>query len=189
MNHSRFASWRFPVLFILFTLASSCSEEDTSINPILTWLDGEGTVEASEVFLDFKGTHYRSATEIHSYTASIKDRVVGGTFEVYNFDTNGNPVSDAKGDVETIVFEENCMTVRITGIITSGSDPAYLGKHAVWTVLDNGSNINETTDIRYPVDPATAKYHCDVGLTLEWFSFKSLFPAGGKVKVQSKDCN
>lgn len=188
MNYSRLNSWRFGFFIILIGLATSCIEKEEK--PPIPWIENEGTVMATDVFLDFDGLLvWKSATEKHSYFAKIKDKKVEGTFEVYNFDTEGNPVSDAQGEIESIVFEQNCTTARITGIITAGSDPTYLGLYAVWTVVDNGSTINETTDIRYPVDPETAKYHRDGGLSLKWYGFTSNFSASNKVQLQSKGCN
>ncbi|HSF56012.1 MAG TPA: hypothetical protein VLA71_19810 [Algoriphagus sp.] len=190
MNISRFNSCLFSFFILLMSLTTSCAEDDSSINPILTWIDGEGSIQATDVFLDFQDMLvYKSATEIHSYNASIKDKIVEGTFEVYNFDREGNPVSDAQGKIESIVFEEDCKTARITGIITTASDPEFLELYAVWTVIDNGAGLNETTDIRYPIDPETAKYHRDAGLSLEWYSFKSYFSAEGKVHLESKGCS
>ncbi|MEB2780407.1 hypothetical protein U3A58_08370 [Algoriphagus sp. C2-6-M1] len=181
-------SWRFVFFIILISATSSCLEDKFS-EPI-PWIEGEGTVSATNVSLDFNGLLiWKSSTEVHSYYAKIKDKVVEGTFEVYNFDIEGKPVSDAQGDIESIVFERDCKTARITGIITKGSDPTYLGLYAVWTVIANGSDINETSDIRYPVDPETAKYHRDGGLSMKWYGFTSFFSANNKVKLQSKGCN
>lgn len=188
MNNLRLNSLRFGVFAILIGLTTSCFEEEEK--PPIPWIENEGTVMASNVFLDFNGLLiWKSATEKHSYYAKIKDRVVEGTFEVYNFDLEGEPVSDAQGEIESIVFEQDCKTARITGIITKGSDPTYLGLYAVWTVIDNGSNINETSDIRYPIDPETAKYHRDGGLSLDWYGFTSYFSAENKVQLQSKGCD
>ncbi|MFN3996255.1 MAG: hypothetical protein ACK4HU_00440 [Algoriphagus sp.] len=150
---------------ILIGLTSSCLDENAKTFP---WIEGEGTVQATNVSLDFDGKLlYKSSSEVHSYYAKIKDKVVEGTFEVYNFDLQGKSVSDAQGEVDSIVFEKDCKTARITGIITKGSDPTFIGKYAVWTVLDNGSTINQTSDIRYPVDVESAKYHLDGGLSLK----------------------
>lgn len=185
MHFSNFKILVFASLAILF---ASCSLEDTSVDTPKTWLDGVGTAQATGVFLDFNGTNYKSATEAHSYSAKIKDRVIEGSFEVYNFGLEGEPVSDAKGEVICIVFEDDCKTARITGIITSGSDPTFPGLYAIWTVVDNGMDINGTTDIRYPLDEATAKYHCEVGVSLDWYNFDSYFSCEGKVQVRSKNC-
>lgn len=182
-------SWRFVFFIALISMTSSCLDEGTTKEPI-PWIEGEGTVSATNVALDFNGLLvWKSASEIHSFYATIKDRVVEGTFEVYNFDPEGNPVSDAQGVIDGIVFEQDCLTARITGKITSGSDPTYLGLYAVWTVMDNGTDINETTDIRYPTDFETAKYHRDGGLSLDWFGFTSFFSAEDKVQLQSKGCD
>jgi hypothetical protein len=184
----QFGNFKIIAFSTLITLLASCSFEDVSPIPPKSWLDGTGTAQADEVFLDFKNMLYKSATEVHSYRAEIKDQRVEGTFEVYNFDKNGGPVSDAKGQVICIAFEEDCKTARITGVITSGSDPAFAGLYAIWTVVDNGMDINETTDIRYPIDQATADYHCEVGVPLEWYNFDSYFSCEGKVQVRALDC-
>lgn len=176
------------LLGLLISLLGCNSEEVEPIKPE-SWIDDEGSAMANDVFIKFNGTHYKSATEIHSYSASIKNRVVEGRFEVYNFGLQGEPVSDVQGDVICIVFEDDCKTARVIGIITSGSDPAYLDDYAIWTVVDDGMNINETTDIRYPVDKATADYHCSAGVSLEWFDFDSYFSCDGKAQVRSKNCN
>lgn len=189
MKMEKLLSWRFSYLFILLILSASCSEEDTSLDDGNYWKDGEGSLEAFDVFIDFKGTNYKSSTEIHSYQGSVVNKMVVGSFEVYNFDSEGNDVSDAQGDILSISFEKDCITARLTGIITSGSDPEYLGKYAVWTVLDNGSTINESTDIRYPVGKETADYHREGGLDLEWYNLKSYFACNGKVKLNSKNCD
>lgn len=189
MNNSKFkTSWRLGVFVILMGLTSSCYEDETTLEPI-NWIEGEGTLSATNVSLDFNGMLvWKSATEIHSYYVKIKDKVVEGTFEVYNFDVDGDPVSDAQGTIDGIVFERDCKTARITGTITSGSDPAFIGLYAVWTVIDNGSSINETSDIRYPIDAETAKYHRDGGLSLAWYGFPAYLPTNNKVKLQSKGC-
>lgn len=188
MRNLRITSWRFAFFIALTGLSTSCYEDDPI--PPIPWIEGEGTISATNVNLDFNGLLvWKSATETHSYTAKIKDRVVEGTFEVYNWDPEGNPVSDAKGTINGIAFEQDCKTVRISGIITSGSDPTFLGMYAVWTAVANGSTINETTDIRYPTDAETAKYHRDGGLDLEWYGFTSYFSAQNKSKLQSKGCN
>lgn len=189
MKITKYYSSLSVLFFALVFLISGCSTEDTAIDPKKSWIDGEGTAEASDVSFNFKYTLFRSDTENYSFNASIKNKVIEGTFEVFNYDRNGISVSDAKGNITCIVFEEDCKTARITGIITSGSDPEFLGLYAVWTVVDDGLDLNETTDIRYPIDEATAKYHCEEGLTLDWFNMESMFSAGGKVKVESKDCN
>ncbi len=189
-SNLKFSDCRYFVFILLVGLLSSCFEEDASIEPILPWIEGEGSVQATNVDLDFGGLLlYKSATEIHSYNAEIKDKIVKGTFEVYNFDLDGKPVSDAQGEIDGIVFDPDCKTARITGVITSGSDDTYLGLYAVWTVIDNQPAVNETTDIRYPTDAETAKYHRDVGLSLEWYGFKSYFPTNNQVNLQSKGCD
>lgn len=188
MNNSIFTGLRFVFFLIVIGLTTSCYEDEPA--PPIPWIEGEGTLSATNVALDFNGLLvWKSATEIHSYSAKIKDRVVEGTFEVYNFDVAGDPVSDAQGTIIGIAFEQDCKTARISGKITSGSDPTYLGKYAVWTVVDNGSTINESTDIRYPTDSETAKYHLDGGLALDWYGFPSYFSAKNKVQLQSKGCN
>jgi len=184
----QFSNFKILEFFTLIILLTSCSFEDTSPTPPKSWLDGRGTARADGVFLDFKDMLYKSATEIHSYDAEIKNQRVNGAFVVHNFDKDGGPVSDAKGEVICIVFEEDCKTARITGVITSGSDPTFIGLYAIWTVLDNGMGLNETTDIRYPIDQATADYHCNVGVPLEWYNFDSYFSSEGKVQVRSLDC-
>lgn len=189
MKIEKLISCRFPLLFMLLVFSASCSDEDISINDSDYWKDGEGTLEAFDVFIDFQGTNYKSSTEIHSYKASVENKVVEGTFEVYNFDAEGNDVSDAQGDILSISFEKNCIKARVVGIITSGSDPEYLGKYAVWTVLDDGSTVNESTDIRYPVSKETADYHKVGGLDLEWYNLKSYFSCNGKVKLNSEKCD
>ncbi|MBN7812005.1 hypothetical protein J0A68_13720 [Algoriphagus sp. H41] len=175
-------------LAALAIFAFGCSLEDTSLTPDIPWIDKEGTAKAVDVFLDFQGMQYKSATEIHSYNGRLKNRVVDGTFEVYNFGVEGEPVSHAKGEIICIAFAEDCKTARITGVITSGSDPTYPGYYAIWTVVDDGMGINETTDIRYPIDEATANYHCEVGVSLEWYNFEKYFDCGGKAQVRPSEC-
>lgn len=163
-----------------------CSGE-TSVEPIKPLVEQEGTAEAAEVSLDFEHVLFKSAKEVHSYSVALKDGVASGTFEVYNFDVDGQSVSDAHGDVICMVFEEDCKTVRFIGKITSGSDTAYPGKYAVWTVVDDGQ-VTQTTDLRYPVDEASATHHCEVGLDFSWYGLKSYFPTE-KLEIVSKSCN
>lgn len=186
-------TWSTAFCCFLIVLISGCALEEDSQNPTSgkstkTWKDGVGSAEAENVTLQFKNINFKSASELHSYQASIKDRVVNGTFEVHNFDVEGKPVSDAKGDVICMVFEEDCKTVRMTGIITSGSDPVFIGFYAVWTAVDIGTGNDKTTDIRYPVDQETANFHCETGWTIARFGFKSFLSTPGIVKVESKDC-
>lgn len=186
-------SWRTAFYCFLIILVSGCSVDEDSQPPTSgkstkNWKDGVGSAVAENVTLKFKNINFKSASELHFYKASIKDRVVEGTFEVQNFDLEGKPVSDAKGDVICIVFGEDCKTVRMTGIITAGSDPVFIGFYAIWTAMDIGEGTDKTTDIRYPVDQTTANFHCETGWTIERFGFKSFLSTPGIVKVESKDC-
>lgn len=193
MKLLKLISWKTAFCWLLIVLVSGCSVDDDSQNPPSgkppkTWKDGVGSAMAENVTLKFENINFKSASELHFYQASIKDKVVEGTFEVHNYDLEGKPVSDAKGDVICIVFGKDCKTVRITGIITSGSDPVFTGFYAIWTAVDNGVGNDRTTDIRYPVDQATANFHCETGWTLERFGFKSFLSTPGIIKVESQGC-
>lgn len=193
MELLKLISWKTTYCWLLIILITGCSPDEDSQNPLPTkpaksWKDGVGSAVAENVRLEFETINFKSASELHFYDASIKDKVVKGTFEVHNFDINGKPISDAKGDVICIVFEEDCKTVRMTGIITAGSDPVFVGFYAIWTAVDNGVGNDKTTDIRYPVDQVNANNHCETGWDLMKFGFKSYLSTPGTVKVESKDC-
>lgn len=154
-----------------------------------TWLPGEGWAKAYDVTLEFEeGSIFGAGSELHTYKATIKDGVVEGTFEVYNWDGEGEPTTWVKGDVTCIVFEEDCSTVRMVGLITDGSDEDYIGLYAAWISVDNGVGNDVTTDLRYALNPAQANYHCLVGYTPAQFSLPELLETSGNVKVKSMDC-
>lgn len=210
-NLSRVA-YGLGILSLLIFVAMGCSEVDQ--NPIQkdvasafqkpdlkgpvdfipdynakTWLPGEGWAKAYDVPLEFDPEGiFGGGSELHSYKATIKDGVVEGTFEVYNWDEEGEPSTWALGDVTCIIFEEDCMTVRMTGVITEASDEVLVGRYAAWIAVDYGDGMDVTTDLRYNLSEGQANYHCFIGYTPEEFGLDELLETSGNVKVKSMDC-
>lgn len=155
-----------------------------------TALVGDGWAIAKDIPLSFGAeTIFGESSEVHSYKATVINGVVGGSFEAFNYDKNGVMRKDAKGKVTCVVFQKDCKTVRMTGIITESTDPFYIGKYAIWTVVDNGDELDQTTDLRYGVPEATALYHCSNGYSLDYFSEGLFLTTEGDIKVECKACD
>jgi hypothetical protein len=208
--------WGSALFFSIIILVSSCSLEDSSQAPNLSdetvrlmkpditvpsdynpgssngrenWMLGEGWAKANDVHLIFEPGSIGSGSELHSYNATLKAGKISGTFEVYNSDENDVLVSWAKGDVLCMVFEEDCKTVRMTGVITESNIPEYPGRFAVWLAEDNGIGLDATTDLRYGISLRSANYHCEIGFTKEQFGEGAFFEGiGDNIKVKSMDC-
>lgn len=217
MKNSILNKWSSAFFFSILILVSSCSLEDSSQAPDLTnetartlkptisapsdyipgdinarknWTPGEGWAKTFNNTLIFEeGGLFAAGTEIHSYSATLKAGVLSGTFEVENFDEEGELASSAKGDVICMVFEEDCKTVRMTGIITEASDGVTVGNYAVWIAEDNGNGLDATTDLRYNLSQGSADFHCEIGFSRAAFGPGAFFEEiEGNVKVKSMDC-
>ncbi|MCL6259159.1 hypothetical protein M3O96_08675 [Aquiflexum sp. TKW24L] len=214
MKKVNLIAWSSAFFFSFLILVSSCSLEDSSQAPDLSdatarllkpditvpsdyipgslnarknWMPGEGWAKANDVSLT--GGALGTGTESQSYKATLKAGTISGTFEVSNFDENGVLEAFAKGDVTCMVFEEDCKTVRMTGVITETNVPGFVGRYAIWIAEDNGIGLDATTDIRYGLVKATADFHCETGFTIAAFGAGAFFEGiDANVKVHSKDC-
>ena len=114
---------------------------------------------------------------------------LNGTFDLSDYDPNYNLLEEISGEVVSCAFEEDCKTVRLTGLITtSKNDLNLVGKYVMWTAEDNGirKNGNRTTDMRYGVPEFVAKMHDSKGFP------EGLFPkhkiTSGDIQIKAEKC-
>lgn len=219
MKNSIMTKWSAAFFFSILILLSSCSLDDSTQAPDMSndtatflkptisaptdyipgntnarknWMQGEGWAKGDDI--PFVIESFGGVIETHSYNATLKAGVLSGTFEYINEDLEGELTAWVKGDVTCMVFEEDCKTVRMTGIITEASNEDVIGLYAVWIAENNGNDgLDATTDIRSGVSEATADFHCEIGLSKVAFDLvlveESFFKTTeGNVKVKSMDC-
>ncbi|WP_296705854.1 hypothetical protein [Algoriphagus sp.] len=217
MKNTILNKWSSAFFFSILILVSSCSLDDSVQAPDLSsgtetilkpnmkvpndyipgntnarknWMPGEGWAKAYNIDLTVEsGENIDPQTETHSYNATLKAGEISGTFEVVNYDMEGELLASAKGEVLCMVFEEDCKTVRMTGVITEASTESLVGRYAIWLAEDNGNGLDATTDIRYNQPKSSADYHCEIGFTPAQFGQGLFFEEiEGNVKVKSMDC-
>ena len=128
-------------------------------------------------------------TQVHSYNVKYKDGKLKGTFDLSDFDPENNLLEKISGKVVSSAFEEDCKTVRLTGVITnSKNDLNLVGKYVMWTAEDNGikENGNRTTDMRYGIPEFIALIHDSQGFP------EAIFPkhniSSGDIQIKAKKC-
>lgn len=157
------------------------------------YIEGEGWTKANAipVFLPNFILYSADIYQTQNYQVNLMNGKLNGNFEAFNYDANEVLFSHVKGEVLTVVFEEDCKTVRYTGIITESEfNPSMVGKYAFWTSVDNGvrKNDDQTTDIRYGMSIFAANYHYAVGFPLWLFGPGVFQTTEGNIKVNSKNC-
>lgn len=161
------------------------------VNARENWQAGEGWSKADDILYSLE-VFAGGLDETYSFNATLKAGEISGTFEVVdNYLSTGN-IDWVKGEVTCMVFEDDCKTVRMTGIITDSGDPYYIGLYAYWLAEDNGNGgLDASTDIRFGADELSAQYHCEVGYTKEEFDLSGTVfyqTIEGNIKVKSMDC-
>lgn len=137
---------------------------------------------------------YRYQKDIHqiqNYDVKLMDGKLKGEFEVLDYDVDMNLFQQVKGTILNVVFEDDCKTVRYTGIITDSKfDSDLIGTYAFWTSVDNGvrKHDDETSDIRFGMSEFAAKYHATKGFPSWMFGAGVFQNTAGNVKVESKKC-
>lgn len=161
------------------------------VNARENWMAGEGWAKAYEI--PYYTEVFGGIQETYSFEATLKAGEISGTFEVTDYFELFDQTNWVKGEVTCMVFEDDCKTVRITGIITDSDDPNNIGDFAYWIAEDNGNGgLDASTDIRWGMSQEAAEYHCEVGFTKEEFDlagFSLFLPTEGNIKVKSLDCN
>ncbi|WP_296704992.1 hypothetical protein [Algoriphagus sp.] len=152
------------------------------------WSPGEGWVKAENLAVEIKSsTGELLATEYHTYDAKLKGGDLEGTFKLLAVEPNGFELR-LDGEITCLVFEEDCQTARITGIINNSTIPFYKGRYVRWTVIDNGDSGDLTTDMQFSVSQEMAEFHCQTGAGVEnFYSGEFLLPKGD-VKIKSMEC-
>jgi hypothetical protein len=92
------------------------------------------------------------------------DGSVSGEFELKSEQDGGVRVH---GNVICFTIVGN--RARMGGIVEQSSEPAFVGLHVVWTVVDNGEGKNDPPDQTsdfFVVPPAIAQAHCATGFNL-----------------------
>lgn len=153
------------------------------------WNAGEGWVKAENVAVELKDPFGNLlATEYHTYDAKLKDGVLEGTFQLFAITSDGSDELRLDGEITCLVFEEDCKTARITGLIQNSTIPFLIGRYAKLIVVDNGETGDLSSDLQFGGQLESAEYHCLVGAGIESFYSGDFLVPVGDIKVKSMEC-
>lgn len=217
MNYSILNKWSVPFFFSILILVSSCSLDDSTQSIDLTnesarsikspiaipsdyisgnikarsnWMLGEGWAKGEDIL--FVTESFGGIEETQNYQATLKDGVLSGTFEYEDLFLEDGSTYWVKGDVICMVFEEDCKSVRMVGMITDSSEENTIGTYAIWIAENNGNEgLDATTDIRSGQPEVVANFHCEIGFSRAAFNIQGnpfFLETEGNIKVKSMDC-
>ena len=167
------------------------SKSDNNKGKSFTEEEGWARGKAIQIELPNFYRYQKDIYQVQSYDVKLMNGQLKGEFEVLDYDENMDLMQQIEGTVLSVVFEEDCKTVRYTGIITDSQfDADLIGTYVFWTSVDNGvhKNDDETTDIRFGMSEFAAKYHRTKGFPTGMFGSGVFQNTAGNVKVESKKC-
>ncbi len=115
-------------------------------------------------------TEFGVPIEKYSFTAVRQpDGSVAGRFQVRDVFVEGGQMT-VEGAVVCLTILPDGKTARVGGVIDLSSEASFVGRDALWTVIDNGEGANsapdDATDLRFGPSPGTAVFHCSTGINL-----------------------